>query len=292
MSFRARVEACHSWDPDAHRPFVIDDAATGPRVLGRIKHGFAHRLADFADCFEVSERAVRLHPGLADFASRSAAVDAVVRRLVDAGDIRAYRNEDYGVQLRWHETAAMKLDRGAVPSFGTRGFGIHVNGLVEGGPSPEDLQMWVGRRALDKATAPGKLDHLIAGGQPYGVGLQANLEKEAAEEADVPAELAAQARPVGMISYRCERDDGLRDDVVFCYDLVLPPGFTPRNTDGEVDHFMLWPIGDVMARVRDSDDFKFNCNLVVLHLMVRRGLIGFDHPDYEAIIDGFHLTER
>jgi hypothetical protein len=156
---------------------------------------------------------------------------------------------------------------------------------------PGGLFLWVATRAADKQTAPGKLDHIVAGGQPHGLGVRENLIKEAEEEAAIPAELAARAVPVGAVSYRCERPEGLRDDVLFCYDLELPEAFAPRNTDGEVESFALWPIGDVLARIRDSDDFKFNVNLVVLDLALRRGLIAPDDPDYQAIWEGLRLAE-
>ncbi len=98
--------------------------------------------------------------------------------------------------------------------------------------------------------------------------------------------------PVGAVSYRCERPEGLRDDVFFCYDLELPEDFTPANQDGEVESFALWPIDEVLARIRDTDDFKFNVNLVVLDLAIRLGLITPDEPDYQEIWEGLRLSEN
>jgi hypothetical protein len=43
--------------------------------------------------------------------------------------------------------------------------------------------------------------------------------------------------------------------------------------DGEVESFALWPMDKVLNRVRDSDDFKFNVNLVLIDLLLRRGYI-------------------
>src|SRR3546814_6309943 len=81
--------------------------------------------------------------------------------------------------------------------------------------------------------APGKLDHLVAGGQPYGLGLMENVVKEAQEEASIPADLAARARPAGALRYLCERSEGLRNDVVFSFDLELSAGFVPQPNDDE-----------------------------------------------------------
>ena len=38
--------------------------------------------------------------------------------------------------------------------------------------------------------------------------------------------------------------------------------------------------------VRDTDEFKFNCNLVIIDFLIRHGLITPDHPDYLALAAG------
>ncbi len=281
MSLLDRVETCRRWRPEAYRPFMI-----GERRLGRVTHDFARRLADFPQVFEVAEAAVTLAPGLDDFARRTAAVAEVLAILRDSGEIAIWRDEPYPVLRQWDEAPLMTIERGAVPYFGVRGFGVHMNGLVQ---KPEGLFMWVGKRSLNKPTGPGKLDHLVAGGQPHGIGIRENLIKECAEEADIPESLARLARPVGMISYICEQPDGLRDDICFCYDLDLPADFTPRNTDGEVEAFYLWPIEQVMQVLSETDDFKFNVALVNIDCLLRRGLLSPDAADYQAIASGLRL---
>ena len=286
MSYLDRVAACHRWDPEAYRPLVL-----GATRFGRVPHDLARRLADFPDVFTVGARAVSLNPALADFESRTAAVQAVAVRLNEAGEIPRLRGEDYPVVRRWGEAPLFRIDRGAAPTFGVRGFGVHVNGYVgdpEGGPGGdlEGLRLWVGKRAMDKATAPGKLDHIIAGGQPYGLGILENLIKEAGEEAGLAPELARRAVPAGAVSYVCARDEGLRDDVLFCFDLQVPDDVVPVNTDGEVEYFELWPMARVLETIRDTEAFKFNVSLVTLDFAIRRGLITPDDPDYQAIWEG------
>ncbi len=283
MSYLDRIAVCKRWDPAAYRPFTIDGA-----ILGRVAQGFARRIEAFPKVFAVSDRAVALAPGLGDFDSRSAAVREVLLELKAQGEVPRWRDEDYPVLRRWGDPPALKMERAAVPLFGVRGFGVHVNGLVRGA---DGLELWVAKRARDKQTAPGKLDHIVAGGQPHGLGVRENLIKEAREEAGIPAALAATAVPVGVVSYRCERPEGLRDDVLFCYDLELPADFAPANQDGEVESFALWPMKEVLARIRDTDDFKFNVNLVVLDLALRLGLIAPDDPDYQEILAGLRLAE-
>ncbi len=283
MSYLDRIATCRRWDPAAYRPLVIDG-----RTLGRVSHGVARRLAEFPEVFVVSHDSVALAPGLDDFVSRSRAVAEVLGEMKARGEVPLWRGEDYPVVERWGAEPAFKIERAAAALLGTRSFGVHLNGLVRG---TGGLSMWVAKRAANKQTAPGKLDHLAAGGQPVGLGVRENLIKEAGEEAGIPAELAARARPVGAVSYRCERPEGLRDDVLFCYDLELPADFAPANTDGEVESFSLWPIAEVLARVRDTEDFKFNVALVVIDLAIRLGLIAPDDPDYQEIWQGLRLAE-
>lgn len=285
MSFLARVTACHQWSPDDYRPFVVAGQA-----VGRIDEAFARRLADFVPTFAVGERAVELDPALGDFDSRSAAVAEALETLRAAGEVPGWRDEPYPVVRTWGDPPLLQIERAAVPRFGVRGFGVHLNGVVEDADSPEDLEMWIGRRALTKPTGPGKLDHIAAGGQPHGIGILENMLKECEEEAAIPRALAERLRPVGLVSYRCARPEGLRDDVLFCFDLTLPRDFEPRNTDGEVDAFYRWPIEEVMRVIRETEDFKFNCALVVIDFLVRRGILQPDDPDYSEILQGLRLS--
>jgi 8-oxo-dGTP pyrophosphatase MutT (NUDIX family) len=146
-----------------------------------------------------------------------------------------------------------------------------VNGLVR---RSDGVHVWIARRAADKLLDPGKLDHIVAGGVPAGLTPAETLVKEAAEEAAIPASVAGEAVPVARISYAMERDEGLRRDVLHCYDLELPADFHPHAADGEVEAFELWPIARVMQTVRGTDDFKFNVNLVMIDLFLREGLVG------------------
>jgi hypothetical protein len=282
MSLLDRVRTLQACDWRRFRPFVIDEA-----IVGWIKHGFAERLRAFADVFDVEPERVRLSGRLTDFAGRTAAVGAVLEQLRAAGEVSGWRDERYPVDTGFGTPPLLAIERAGVPFFGTRSYGVHVNGLVGTGAG---MRLWVGRRAKDKATAPGKLDHLVAGGVANGLSLGRTLVKECAEEADIPEALAAQARPVGIVSYRMEIEQGLRNDVLFCYDLAVPEDFRPVNRDGEIDEFFLWPIDRVRRTVAETDDFKWNVGPVIIDLMVRHGLLTPEEPDYLAIIAGLRTT--
>ncbi len=179
----------------------------------------------------------------------------------------------------------LTMERAAVPWFGVRAYGPHMTGFVR---RPDGLHIWVPRRSWDKPTFPGELDNTVAGGQPAGIGLLDNLIKECGEEASIPPELARQARAVGYVSYWNQSGRQLKPDVMTCFDLKLPEDFTPRANDGEVHAFELWPVRRVYETVRDTEEFKYNCNLVLIDFFIRHGLIAADDPEFFAIAEGLH----
>ncbi len=231
----------------------------GPAQVGWVKPDFAARLAAFPEIIAVTDGLV-----LTD----AAALPAIASHLSDAGCYR-WRREEFDIRAEPDGPVLARLDRGALPSFGVLAVGVHVNGLVR---LPDGLHVWVARRAADKLLDPSKLDHVVAGGVPAGLTPFETLVKEAAEEAAIPASLARRAVPVATIAYAMERPEGLRRDLLHCYDLELPEDFSPRPADGEVEAFELWPIARVAQTVRDTDAFKFNVNLVLIDLLQRMGL--------------------
>lgn len=197
----------------------------------------------------------------------AAGLDAASRRLVQAGH-GWWRDEAFDVRTGDGRVIAT-VDRGVLPILGIEAEGIHLNALVR---RADGLHIWVGRRAADKKLDPGKLDHLVAGGISAGMTAQETLVKEGAEEAGLPEALAAQAVPVSTVRYVMMRTEGLRRDRLHCFDLYVPDSFQPVAVDGEVAGFELWPIARALQTVRETDDFKFNVNLVLIDLFVRLGL--------------------
>lgn len=281
MSLIERLAVCARFTPEDYRPLLIDG-----RQLGRVRHAFAEELSAYADVFVVASDSVALSPTLATPDARTAAVERVLKDFQARGMVPGWRGEHYSVSESFYASPLMGIERAATPLFGTMGYGVHLNGYVA---KPDGLHMWVGKRSMKKPTGPGKLDQMVGGGQPLGISVHDNLLKECGEEAGMSPDLAQQAVSVGTISYLTERAEGLRHDVLFNYDIALPEAFAPRPTDGEVDAFYLWPIEDILQRIRDTEDFKFNAALVIIDFAVRHGVITPADPEYVAIAEGLRM---
>lgn len=278
MSFLDHIRACNVHDIGAFRPFEVD----GVRI-GWIRHALAEELPAVDPGFVVSAERVTLAPDVRGFEARSALLARAADHMVATGRAGALRGEFYPVLTRWGAEPLARIDRAVVVHFGIAAYGVHVNGFVR---TAKGLELWIGRRARDRAVAPGQLDNMVAGGQPIGLTLAENLIKEAAEEAGIGPALIGQAVPVGAVTYLLECDQGMKPDTLFLYDLELSPDVVPRNTDGEVEAFERWPIDRVAASVRDTQDWKFNVNLVVMDFLIRHGWLGPEHPDYLDIVHG------
>lgn len=278
MSFLDRIAECNAHDPAAYRPFFA-----GGHQVGAVRRKLAERLRGFPAVFDVAAERVAFVETLATPAARTAALDRVVRTLEAEGVVAGRRNEAYPALLEWGQAPLFEIERAAAPHFGIRSYGVHMTGYVR---KEDGIHIWVARRSRAKPTYPGMLDNTVAGGQPVGLGLRENLAKECAEEAGIPKALADQATSVGAIAYKMDAADGLKPDVQFCYDLEMPADFVPRNADGEIEAFFLWPWREVARIVADTNDFKYNCNLVLIDFFVRHGLYGPADPDYLAVVRG------
>jgi len=189
----------------------------------------------------------------------SVALDEVNHALRSQGLIRAWRDEPYPL-LDDADRLCATIERASARFWGTRTFGVHCNGFVadaQGRPA----QLWIARRAFDKATDPGMLDNLIGGGVPLGQTPREALLREAWEEAGLlPAQMAA-LRPGRVLALDCDLPEGRQVEWLHVYDLPMPPGLQPRNQDGEVAEFNLMPVADALARARWTSRCATDCCL-------------------------------
>lgn len=273
------IQACNAFDTADFVALRADG-----RVIAWPSVAAEAEIASLGAAFQPDGSGWRFSDACADVAARSAALAQVADALRAKGLLRDPRGEVYAVVPEWGEAAVATLDRSAAESLGIRAFGVHLNGYVRQG---DDLHLWISRRARDKAVAPGKLDNVVAGGQPAGLSLRENLAKECAEEASFGAELAARAVPVGLVRYCFSTPKGLKPDTLFCYDLEVPDDVIPTPGDDESEGFELMPVARVMEILAHTDAFKFNVPLVILDFALRHGILTPENtPEYTAIATG------
>ncbi len=278
MALYDHISACNTHDPGGRKAFVV----AGKRV-GWVADDLADRMTRWERYFNVTSDSLIVHDSLGDVEARSEALAEVGASLMVQQALPRNREELCPVFESFGAPNLLRIDRAWLESFGVTSYGVHVNGYVERRDGPE---LWVGVRAKNREVAPGKLDNMVAGGLPVGVTLAENLVKEAAEEASVPEGLAKTAVPVGVVTYMFDTDRGVRRDLLFVYDLKLPADFIPKNTDGEVSGFVRWPARQALRVVEETDEFKFNVNLVIIDFAIRHGLIEPDRPDYARLVRG------
>lgn len=285
MAYLDRMKACNNGDMSRYVPFHGRGAH-----LGWVREDRLSVLEAYPDIFVFLGTRVALHDRLDDVDSATDGVDTAMRDLRLKGRLPSWREERYAVSRRFGGEPLLSIERAACPLLGIRSWGFHLNAYVR---RPDGLYLWIAERAHDKTTYPGLLDNTVAGGQPEGLTLAQNVVKECAEEASLGAEIAARATPVGVMSYRHETEEGLKPDEMFCFDLELSEDEVPEPSDGEVHAFHLLPAAEVMAIVRDTERFKFNCAAVLIYFFVRHGLIDPDlEADYTALCSSFNLGNR
>ncbi len=279
-SFLRHIQNLNAWNPDHFRSFYM----SGVKV-GYLREFMCQELNRWPQYFKFAEDKVEFIDDTGDFTKRNQLLDDIIIQLVEQGVISHYLGEPYPVTGTSRDQELAIIDRGAAAYFGIKAYGQHLNGYVKTGDS---LKLWVARRAADRIHFPNKLDNIVAGGLPQNLSLQQNLLKECHEEANIPADLVMTAKATGAITYCCETEKGLKPDTLYCYDLELPASFQPVNTDGEVAEFQLMNLQDVMTLVSETDEFKQNCNLVIIDFMIRHGVIPPEEKGYLEIISGLH----
>lgn len=218
--------------------------------------------------------------------SKTEAVASVMEQLRKDGVVKGWRDELFAVSESFYDPPAFLMERAAVNVLGVMDYGVHINGLVQESRTDEP-KMWIGRRAADKSKFPGMLDHLVAGGQPAGLGLMENVIKECEEEAGIPKHITRSSiQSVGAVSYEHAHGDKISRVVLFNYDLYLPTDFVPKPVDGEVQEFFLWTIDQVKESMEPDfhDPIKPNCYVVIIDYLQRMGYISPEVPGYLDVL--------
>ncbi len=242
-------------------PFTIDGVTVGSVAATHID-----ALAHWPRWLTVDDAGVALCA-----ADHDAALAAINAALHEQGLIVAWRDETYAIVERFGTPPLALIERAAARFWGTLTFGAHANGYVadaQGRPT----HLWIARRAMTKATDPGKLDNLVGGGVPFGQTPQQTLVREGLEEAGLDVATMQHATPGNVVELTCDIAEGFMHEQIHTFDLCLPHGMTPVNQDGEVAELHLLPIAQTLA-LASGDEMTTDASLVTLDFALRHHLL-------------------
>lgn len=276
QAFLRWIQRCNEKDLAQFIPFVVDGLN-----LGYVHQENVPKLLTFAgDFLYQKDEQLLFKEKYHDFSSRTQAMHTIAQGMLEHQIYDRLLHEAYDVSEKWGAPSLFTMDRVITNFFGVRRFGVHLNGYVL---KDGQYYIWVAERAKDKPTWPGKLDHIVAGGHSAGLRVETTLYKECEEEAAIPKDLVKQATAVSYVSYAMQHDTYLVRDGLFIFDLQLDESFVPYNTDGEVDSFELKPIDEVLRLVATTEQYKTNCNLVIIDFALRHGFIQPDSAYYTQL---------
>jgi 8-oxo-dGTP pyrophosphatase MutT (NUDIX family) len=262
------IRDARRFDARAHHSFWID-----AQQVGWIRSTDVPLLARWPDVFEIDGPRVVLSSRFSTVDERSAALGRVIGALAADGRIPGWRNETYAIRNAFDAPPLAYIERAASRFFGTMTYAVHLNGIVEyeaGAP-----QLWIARRSETKATDPGMLDNVVAGGIGWGFSIETTIIKECWEEAGIPEQIAALAVPGRAVHVLQSLPEGTQAEQIFIYDLLLPQDFVPHNQDGEVGEHRLARIEEV-ARWIEEAAMTVDASLATLDCLLRRRWIDED----------------
>ena len=205
--------------------------------------------------------------------------------------LRGWRNELYPIHGSISDPAG--IERAGSALFGIVTFGVHLTAYVEG---KDGIQIWVPRRAKNKATYPGMLDNTVAGGMSFREEPFESIVREATEEASLPEALVrSQTQACGTVSYfyiqdtrQGEESGLLQPSVRYVYDLRLDSWLVPTPGDSEVEDFSLWTLPALKKAVAEGQ-FRPSSTLVLLDFFIRHGILTAENEKhYAEIVSKIH----
>mmetsp|Transcript_23213 Transcript_23213/g.38435 ORF Transcript_23213/g.38435 Transcript_23213/m.38435 type:complete len:379 (-) Transcript_23213:311-1447(-) len=290
--------------------------------MGHVLPGMAELLAQYPSVFDVTETAVTLMDQLewqelshdTRVFCRSRVVQEVLESLRDeVPALAGWRDEPFAVRQDFYSPPELIIERAAGVLFGAPAYGVFLNGYTCESIENDDnnnnnnkpTHVWIGRRSSTKATWPGRLDSLAAGGLAAGMLPREAIIQECQEEAGIGCTgastsnqeqlLLQKIQAVSAVSYTGYNEDkwGLKRDVLFCFDLQLPTDFKPIPVDGEMECFEKMSIPTVLELLQqpiceedDSDnDWKPNVGVVLIDFLVRHGCIDADDVAFLPLVD-------
>jgi 8-oxo-dGTP pyrophosphatase MutT (NUDIX family) len=205
----------------------------------------------------------------ADLEAALVGIDAALR---DLGHIHGWRDEWFAVHSLVDGSRAVRIERAAARFWGTLTLGAHCNGFVADG-SGRPVRLWIARRAMSKATDPGRLDNLIGGGVPDGQTPHETVVREGLEEAGLRPSQMRGLKSARVLRLHRDIPEGLQLEDLHSFDLELPSDWQPQNQDGEVAGFDCLPLDDAV-QLALGGAMTLDAALVTLDFAARHGRLG------------------
>lgn len=196
---------------------------------------------------------LRWQPAADQALQRSQALQAFLEQQAVQGRLTGWRGEFFAW---WPDTPAcppllevppfLCVERAGFRHLGMMSHAVHIHGFLPQG------DLWCGRRADHKATDPGLLDNLAAGGLTAGERPLTTAVRELAEEAGLHLSDPARLQWAGVIRTQRLEPQGWHDEQLLLYTLHLSEQETPINADGEVQEFLCLSPGEVVSRMQSG----------------------------------------
>lgn len=184
---------------------------------------------------------------------RSQALQNFLRHQADCGKLTGWRDEFFAW---WPDTPAwppalsvppfLCVERAGFRHLGMMSHAVHMHGFLPQG------DLWCGRRSANKATDPGLLDNIAAGGLTAGESPLTTALRELAEEASLCLPDPSRLRSCGAIRTQRLEPQGWHDEQLLVYALHLSDQEIPTNADGEVQEFLLLSPCEVVSRMQSG----------------------------------------
>ncbi|KAI1081098.1 hypothetical protein F5B20DRAFT_536772 [Whalleya microplaca] len=175
-----------------------------------------------------------------------------------------------------------------IERFASALFGITSQGatMIAYTMIDESMKMWIPRRAEHLYTHPGMLDITVAGGVKAGVTPFETILQEAHEEASFAEDFTrARVRSRGVLTYISTTGANFPGekclvipDILFVYDMEIPPDVVPRPYDDEVKGFSCMTVSEVQQALLNQE-FKPDAAAVIIDFFIRHGIITADNED-------------
>ncbi len=168
----------------------------------------------------------------------------VANILREAGLLKTWRDELLTVYAEGEDLA--RMERAAMRPLGLLTHAVHLNAWTP------DLNLYIAKRSLTKATDPGMWDTLAGGLANGAENLEHALVRETFEEAGLSEPDITCRTPLRTLLRMHRRlPEGYQVEDILVSDCILSPQATPRNMDGEVSEIRVVTQQEVVQMIAD-----------------------------------------